>query len=246
MDENARFRLKTDIALGLGAVGFVIFGLWSKIDLAISSLFFDGGWFGTNPALSLLRNIYYYGSFLAYIWILILLLYSWWRGSEIATRIYASMAVFGALGPLFFVNSVLKAFWGRARPYLVEEFGGERLFTPAQILPVDQCESNCSFTSGEGAASAALILMALLLLGPQSKWRWLVIPLLLPMALLRVMAGKHFFSDIYFSFIFMALIFWLVLTLFRIRRDELDIAPGAWWRDSKRAFTIFLPKTSAS
>ena len=50
------------------------------------------------------------------------------------------------IGPVFgsgiIANFVFKENWGRARPVHIEEFGGDKIFTPA-FLKTDQCKRNC-------------------------------------------------------------------------------------------------------
>lgn len=59
--------------------------------------------------------------------------------------------IFTALiGPGFVVNYILKEYMGRARPVQVKEFGGNRSFTNALHI-ANQCEHNCSFSSGHAA-----------------------------------------------------------------------------------------------
>ena len=58
-------------------------------------------------------------------------------------------------GPGLVVNGVLKAFWGRARPSQILEFGGAAQFTPP-VQIADQCARNCSFVSGEASGVTML------------------------------------------------------------------------------------------
>ncbi len=99
------------------------------------------------------------------------------------------------LGPGILVNSILKNNWGRPRPVMVEQFGGDMPFMPVW-LKTDWCSTNCSFVSGEGSAS--MWLMALAFVVPKS-WRpavvLTVLPLMLALSVNRVAFGGHFLSD---------------------------------------------------
>lgn len=97
-----------------------------------------------------------------------------------------------ALVPGLIVNEVLKEHWGRARPIQVEQFGGNRLFTPPFVLS-DQ--GGGSFSSGHVAAAAWLVAVAVGLFGVGSAWTLVTLVYLGAMVLARVAAGAHFVSD---------------------------------------------------
>ena len=59
-----------------------------------------------------------------------------------------------ALGPGLLVNTVLKIYWGRARPYAIAEFGGTDAFTPA-LLPSDAGEEHITTGGGGGCATSS-------------------------------------------------------------------------------------------
>ena len=102
-----------------------------------------------------------------------------------------------AIGPGILVNTVLKDYWGRARPYQIEAFGGQHQFTPAP-LPTDQCTRNCSFVSGHAALGFSLVTFAFLL--PPGRRRSQVLGAALVfgavVGLGRIAAGHHFLSDV--------------------------------------------------
>ena len=116
--------------------------------------------------------------------------------------LFASLAI----GPGIFVNAFLKELWGRARPQNVEALGGDATFTPPFII-TDQCDSNCSFVSGDSAI--AFWTMALAFVVP-AKWRPLTLVLTFAFGVLislgRMGLGKHFLSDTLFAFVFVTLI----------------------------------------
>ena len=131
---------------------------------------------------------------------------------------WAFLALCLAVGPGFVANVGFKDHWGRARPNEVVEFGGKKAFTPP-LLPSDQCDSNCSFVSGE-AASMFLPFYAVALLLPQAAALLLASGTVcgLTAGLIRVAQGGHFLSDVIFAGIFMLLTVILVhLAVFRCR-----------------------------
>jgi lipid A 4'-phosphatase len=111
-----------------------------------------------------------------------------------------------ATGPLALVNGLLKEHWGRPRPINILEFGGNMQFAPPWFIS-GQCESNCSFSSGE--ASGAFWLFAFTLLLPQ-KWKQsgMYLALLIGgfVSFVRMAQGAHFFSDVMYSGMFLILL----------------------------------------
>ena len=69
------------------------------------------------------------------------------------------------LGCGIIANLYFKDTWGRARPVHIEEFGGDKIFTPA-FLKSDQCEKNCSWISGETSAAFSLTFGTIVLKNP--------------------------------------------------------------------------------
>src|SRR5262249_27542471 len=133
--------------------------------------------------------------------------------------------------------AVFKDHWGRARPNEIVEFGGWKAFTPA-VVPADQCNSNCSFVSGE-AASVFLPFYAIALLLPEQAVLMLAMGMLCGLAagLVRVAQGAHFLSDVIFAAIFMLLtavvVHWAVSLLAARKRprqeDQSQIAQTQAW-----------------
>jgi lipid A 4'-phosphatase len=103
--------------------------------------------------------------------------------------------LFFAIGPGLGVH-VVKTIVGRARPRILEEFGGKAVFTPPWDLS-DQCMRNCSFISGEAASAFALLTLIVFL---KAKY----VPIYLGVmgivcaafSFNRVVFGAHFLSDV--------------------------------------------------
>lgn len=119
------------------------------------------------------------------------------------------------LGPILIVNGIFKTFWGRARPYQIIEFGGNKNFTSPMVIS-NQCDWDCSFMSGHTAVIFWSLALALLLPHRYRK-RGISAVIILGIAtgIARIAQGSHFVSDVFFSAtITYALILWLHFKLF--------------------------------
>ncbi|CAA7611660.1 phosphatase PAP2 family protein [Magnetospirillum sp. UT-4] len=128
----------------------------------------------------------------------------------ITGRVAAYLALTMALGPGLVVNLILKDSWGRPRPSTIREFGGENYFVPPLVLS-DQCDRNCSFSSGHGALGFWPVAVALL---APPAWRPAAVAAALGFGMMvgfvRIAQGGHFLSDVVFSAIItVAIIRWL-------------------------------------
>jgi lipid A 4'-phosphatase len=108
------------------------------------------------------------------------------------------------LGAGLIVNVAFKDHFGRARPRDIVEFGGSKRFTPAFVIS-DQCERNCSFSSGEGAgAFFALALARALSRRRAALAAGAAFGVVVSVA--RIASGAHFFSDAVVSFFVMLIV----------------------------------------
>jgi membrane-associated phospholipid phosphatase len=117
------------------------------------------------------------------------------------------------LGPVLFVNIVLKDHWGRPRPFQTMDFGGTLDFMPAGSL-AGKCVSNCSFISGEAAGAGWLL--CLIVLVPQPARSALILPLAAISFLtpaMRLAFGAHFLSDVVLGWLSSLVIFSALLAL---------------------------------
>lgn len=111
---------------------------------------------------------------------------------------YATVMLFALIaGPILAVNGLVKENWGRARPKVIEQFGGDKDFSSAWVM-TNQCQHNCAFTSGHAAAGFALSLGYLV--SRRKAWLFSGIALGGLIGLTRIMNGAHFFSDVFFSY----------------------------------------------
>ena len=159
-------------------------------------------------------------------------------------RVIAYIALSLALGPGLIVNSLLKDNVGRARPYMIAEFGGTKTFSPA-LAPSDQCTKNCSFVSGHAAGAFFLVTFAFLIRHPRRR-RWAMAGALAfgaASGLGRIALGAHFLSDVVFAGLIVYAVAWGLHEFLLVREskpppwlDKLGLSePGARaWRAWQR------------
>lgn len=196
----------------------LVFGFWPGLDLWITAQFYDGVGFpaemsATSQALRLLVwDLSIAMAVLSLVMVVIGLATR--RPRLVPAHIWAFIGGVYLLGPGLLVNGVLKEHWGRARPATTTDFGGTWDFTPFWQRG-RQCLANCSFTSGEAASAMALAialfaLMPFVMRGRSRGARicYGAIAVLLPVAgaVQRLLAGRHFASDVIFSALFVSLI----------------------------------------
>ncbi|PYF08127.1 membrane-associated PAP2 superfamily phosphatase [Rhodobacter viridis] len=233
MIDPLRFRLF--IALLLAAiVAQMVFALFPGLDLRVSAMFFDAT--GAFPAHSgpwvLLNDLIRMGgealAFAIVIGVIAGKIGGVLRQAEM--RCAAYLAANLLLAPGLLVNGLLKSHVGRARPDQVAEFGGLATFTPAWQV-TDQCARNCSFSSGDVALIATLVLGGLVLAWPhlsrlqKSLGTLGGLALVLGTGLLRIALGRHFLSDVVFSMLFSAAMALALYPLFGIGAARLELRP---------------------
>ncbi|HTV70524.1 MAG TPA: phosphatase PAP2 family protein [Rhizobiaceae bacterium] len=205
-------RMLTGLA-GLFLFTLTMFYLGSDIDRAVSRLFFDeqacepealrqvcGVFVAAKMSFwRVLRQVLQYFPVLCALFIAVRLAADLWRGHTWAVgrvRVAVVALLSLALGPLLLVNGVLKEFWGRPRPVMTYDFGGEFPFVPAGQWS-DLCERNCSFVSGEVAGLAWLAVIVPFF---SPSWRPLVLTTVLSAVTLaggmRIAFGAHYLSDV--------------------------------------------------
>lgn len=120
-----------------------------------------------------------------------------WQTLRLSGRQLLFVLLLLALGPGLIVNTTLKENWGRARPVDLEQFGGDRQFSPA-FLPSDQ--GGGSFSSGHAAGAFFWVVVASLASRRRGWWMGLALAYGLLVSLGRMAAGAHFLSDVVVSF----------------------------------------------
>jgi len=198
MGDRRTLRAWALVHLAILVLAALVFTLWPEIDLAAARFFFqDGRWLASERAevegFRRLAAILVFGTPVVAV---LLWLLGRVMGRPAGGRAAIVLALSLALGPGLIINGVLKEHWGRARPSQIDEFGRDKIFTPA-LRPTDQCERNCSFASGEAAMGFGLTALALVF----GRGVWLIPGLVLGtlLALVRMAAGGHFLSDVIFG-----------------------------------------------
>ena len=231
----------------IGAIGVfsLLFLAIPEIDLWFSALFFDeveGFSHVYNQSFGVIRHVFMYGLTLVALLTIGMLIRSLSIGKRraVSLNVWWFMVASFMVGPIGFVNGILKTYWGRARPANVEYFGGDKTFTPP-IMITDQCETNCSFVSGEGSAiSAAILVLAIVLWANMTTlWRAISLYVVLPMSLfgisLRIITGRHFLSDTIFGALYCALIIWFFYGAFKMVEHRHDLTWTNFKRDISKA-----------
>jgi len=205
MAKETKYGLFT--CLGLFLVTSLVFLTLPQIDLAVEHLFArgqEGFPLARHPIAKTFNNlINYLATIIAIISLVGLAMTAYRKRAFLRLwfRQYLFLFLSLLIGPGLIANLLFKENWGRARPRQVLEFGGARDFSPP-LLIADQCNSNCSFVSGD--ASMAFALLALALLAPARRKLALSLALTfgLWIGLIRMVQGAHFLSDVLFAGIF--------------------------------------------
>ncbi|CAL7961989.1 lipid A 4'-phosphatase [Alphaproteobacteria bacterium] len=111
------------------------------------------------------------------------------------------IALVAVVGYLFLVAFVSKHTFKRPRPEDIVEFGGTVNFIPAFVIG-NQCKQDCSFVSGHSTIGFMLYSIAFLFKkGEKKRTMWFIAATIsgLICGFIRIMAGKHFLSDVIFS-----------------------------------------------
>jgi lipid A 4'-phosphatase len=210
----------------------VLFSAAPGLDVAVSGLFFSGGrfWLSDVGWLDRLRHLLWDASVILILASIAGLVTAHATGRPalwLPGRVWVFVLLLYAAGPGLIVNALLKEYWGRARPANVEAFGGPAQFT-APLWPADQCGRNCSFVSGEAAAAVALGIAIFVMArhlrdrpGPAGMRRVVAAALVLAVtgSLLRLIAGRHFLSDVVFA--------WLIVAGLALMLDRLILRRNA-------------------
>jgi lipid A 4'-phosphatase len=229
---SAVAEVRTAKAMLLGAImaglaSALAFHLDPKLDLAISRLFYvsDHHFIGSSSAVfsdaRLLFNILFY-AVCAFTVIGVVVSHSLGRGwLKISLSKWLYLAVCILVGPLTITNLGFKDHWGRARPLSIVEFGGAKSFSPP-LMESRQCQKNCSFVSGE-ASSIYIACFAAAFVFPSMSEFWILSGIVLGSAagFVRMVQGAHFFSDVIFAGVLMALVAATLKLLFSELTGEL-------------------------
>ena len=183
------------------ALSSALFILFPEIDIAVSALFYDDGFYLKGSpyevffykSVPVLLTLLAVGSIAVYIYNRI-----YKReilGLNSRKIIYIILVL--ALAPGLIVNATLKENWGRERPTKIQEFGGKDRFTPAFVM---SNQGGDSFSSGHGSAAFSLLGFALLMRKRRELWIALALSYGVAVSYARIIAGGHYLSDNVVSF----------------------------------------------
>lgn len=229
------------------------FLVFPSVDLWVSGLFYSdetGFWAQSDPFL---RRLRYLGPYLVRIIaissgaVLLLKILVPGRRPLVPLRAPLFLLTTLILGPGVLVNLILKNNWGRPRPVMIDQFGGDLPYQPVW-WPTNLCDTNCSFVSGE--ASAGIWLVAAVFLVP-AAWRFAMLCFVLPLAFVlsvnRIAFGGHFLSDTMISWGLTLLVILYVHRLFYKATPAFlqDRALDEWFTRKGRLVHVVAKRTGA-
>jgi lipid A 4'-phosphatase len=224
------------IALSLALVIGLVFGIFPELDLKLASLFYDA------PTRSFPLKLNWVATYArdGAMWIawaiatpaiaaVIIKLIRPDRPLLMSGRAIVFLLLTLTLSAGVLTNLTFKSYWGRPRPVLVTEFGGDLPFV-AWWDPRGQCGRNCSFFSGEGATAFWTFAPAAL---TPPAWRPLAYAAAtlfgVVTSVLRMAFGGHFFTDVAAAGLVTFLVIWLAYSyiyrwpLTRLSDEAVDV-----------------------
>lgn len=202
------------------ALSSALFILFPEIDIAVSALFYDDGFYlkGSPYEVFFYKSVPVLLTLLAVGSISIFLYNRIYKREVLGLNsrkiIYIILVL--ALAPGLIVNATLKENWGRERPTKIQEFGGKDRFTPAFVM---SNQGGDSFSSGHGSAAFSLLGFALLMRKRRELWIALTLSYGVAVSYARIIAGGHYLSDNVVSF-FIVYITTHMLYYFIIEKDS--------------------------
>lgn len=201
-------------------VTWVIFLIFPNIDITIASYFYDNT---TNSFIgnssSLLTFLHYAArvvpiviSILGILFLMLIIV----KGFKFKYKkelLYLLVCLW--VGPGIIVNVFFKDNWGRPRPVMVKELGGEKVFQQPFVIS-KQCHKNCSFVCGDASIGFWLMAFVPLIATFRRRLAMLGVSMIAggSLGLMRMSQGGHFFSDVIFCGIFIYISTAIVYLLF--------------------------------
>lgn len=204
--------LRLRLSLFLFMLALATLCVWPRIDLVTSGWFFvprEGFVWRDFWALTALNDLAYYGARALGAALLAGAAFACARRGSVLSlsrRDWVFLFLALGLGPGLVANLIFKDHWGRARPREIAQFGGTAQFTPPLAM-ANQCDSNCSFVSGDGAFG--FFLPSFAYVAPPRRRRrafWGLMGAGGVFGAARIAMGAHFLSDVLFAAFFMLLV----------------------------------------
>lgn len=210
--KNQGFRKSPFMPIASFIMLSITFLLFPSLDLAISSLFFDGKTFPLhmkhNSFIKMVDRLIEFGCIA--IWVIIVIALAkreinknGWQLTHLKKKlIYVSLV--GLVGCVGVVHSI-KHYIVRCRPNYIEFFGGPAPFTHVWIKNASEIAmgDNClSFVSGHAAIGFLLYSLAFTYSRRDARRNRLIIIASITggcFGLVRIIQGQHFLSDVIFS-----------------------------------------------
>jgi len=175
---------------------FAILFLFPSLDISFSKLFYNQVFYHRYHYLAIFS--FRYTPLIintAAIIYLCTLIYQYLLYKKI-NKILIYLIISLAIGPGLIVNTLFKNQFGRARPIEIKEFGGQKTFSRPFILS-NQCNVNCSFTSGHAAAGYYATCAAFIVSRKRfAKFFHIGIVIGSLVGFARIVQGAHFLSDV--------------------------------------------------
>jgi lipid A 4'-phosphatase len=199
---------RTQVILACFASISLLLIAFPGVDLRVSRLFYDGGFYMAEQGWTRLLHAsvaWFIAGSLGIVAAVYAFNRLWGRnfwGIDGKKVVYLLLVL--AFGAGLVVNAMFKSEFGRARPRDIAEFGGTSHFTPAYAMS-SNCSRNCSFSSGDGAG--AFFALAFAAVGRRRRGiTAAAVGFGVLVSAARVAAGAHFLSDVVVSF-FVMLVF---------------------------------------
>jgi lipid A 4'-phosphatase len=225
------------IALGLTLVVGLLFGIFPELDLKLAALFYDPATktfpLKLDAIAAFARDAAMWIAWAFALPAIAAFVFKMVRPDRpllISGRATTFLLVTIILSAGVLTNLTFKSYWGRPRPVVVTQFGGDQAFVPWWD-PRGACARNCSFFSGEGAT--AFWTYAPAALAPPA-WRPLAYAAATVFGIttsgLRMAFGGHFFTDVAIAGLVTFLVIWLAYALIyrwtstRLTDEQVDAA----------------------
>lgn len=201
-------RRRTHAILASFLVVSVLLVVFSGIDIRISRLFFDHGFYLADQGWVRWMQYSVHGFIVVSMASVVLM----WLVNRLRARNLfaidgrkiAYLFLVLILGAGLIVNVAFKDNFGRARPRDIAEFGGSEQFTPAFMI-TDACDANCSFASGDSAG--AFFALAFFMVARRKRAVAVAaVGFGVLVSASRIASGAHFFSDTVVSFFVMLIV----------------------------------------